>query len=533
MSDDTRSHSRSMLVVSGGVLLSRVLGLARDVLFAFVWGTGAAMDAFAFAFMVPNLFRALFGEGAFTGAFVPVFSDKLEREGKEAAWRAACRVVSVLAVVLGAATLLVMLGCLAAYPWVTQEYPRRILLLTALFMPYAPLICLAVALAGVLNTFHRFTITSLTPLLLNLLFIVGAAAAWWWCPPGGADRGVWLLVPAVLAAGVLHVGCHVWAARRGEGLAFRFMPDFRAPEVRRMAVLMAPMLLGSGMIQFNAFLDRFWAAILGGGAVSALYYSQRIIYLPVGLFGVASSVVALPAMSRAWARGDQEGLLEQLSHALRKVLFMCLPMTVLMMVLADPLVRLFFQRGSFTDASVNATLLALVFYLPGIPFFSLVKPLATGFYARQDTRTPVRVAWVCLGLNLVLNLSLMWWLRQGGLALSTTIAAAVNLVTLLVLFRRQTGLDVWGKIRPAVVRMAVAAAVAAAVAWMARRWLSCDWAAAGLQHRVAVVAVPLVVGYAVYGVAALALGCEEGRELVGDLTGKLARRWPRIFGYRA
>ena len=518
-----------MMMVSAGVLASKLLGLARDILLALVWGTGAAMDAFVFAFTIPNLLRGLFGEGAFTSAFVPVFSEKLEKEGKPAAWRAACRVVSVLALVLGGLVLAGMLLCFAVLPFIHRPDLREGLLMTPFLLPYGLLLCLAVALAGVLNTFHRFTVPALTPLLLNVFMIAAAGGAWWLVPHENLRNAIWLLAPAILAAGVVHFWIHLLALKRQEGLLFRFDPAPSAPEVGQVGRLMAPALVGTGMIQINVMVDRLLAMILGGGAVSALYYSQRIIYVPVGLFGVAAGVVALPALSRSWARGERGEFLGQLSHSLRNVFFLCLPLTVLMLVTADPMVRLFFQRGNFTDKSVTDTLLALAFYLPGIPFFSLVKPLAAGFYARHDTRTPVRIAWCCLALNIALNLSLMWWLRQGGLALSTSLCSFANFSLLLWLFKKQTGLDILYEVMPAVKRIVVAAAAAGLAAFLLLLVIDHVWQGGecGFRLKLARVAVPVAFGYAIYGLAAWGMRCPELDDILHETWGRLRRRLRR------
>lgn len=516
-----------MLVVSAGVLASRVLGFVRDIVFAYVWGTGLGMAVWVAAFRIPNLTRALFGEGSFTSAFVPVFSETLEREGKESAWRAACRVVSVLAVVLGGIVLFTALVC-GGLLFVLPPKPlyRETLLLTPLFMPYAFLICVAVALGGILNSFRRFAVPALTPLILNMFLILAALAVWLRFGTGGGVAGIWLLVPAVLMAGILHVWLHLRSAQQVAGAPFRFDPDVRAPEVRKVGGLMAPSLVGTGLIQFNIVLDTVWASILGEAALTSLYYSQRLIYLPVGLFGVASSVVALPSLSSAWSRGDRDEFLAQLSHSLRGVLFMCLPMTVLMMVLADPLIRLFFERGSFGESSVWETFFALIFYLPGIPFFSLVKPMAAGFYARQDTRTPVRVAWACLALNVALNLCLMWTLRQGGLALSTTLCSLVNFSALLWLFRKQTGMDVLQETLPSLKRTLLASVAAAAAAFLTLLLLPHMVYASGFRLKLLMVAVPFAAGYGAFGIAAYFLRCPELAELTHGVGGRLRRFLP-------
>ncbi len=559
----------AMLVVSAGVLSSRVLGFLRDVVLASVWGTGLGMGIWVAAFRIPNLARALFGEGSFTSAFVPVFSETLEKDGASAAWRAACRVVSVLTLVLGALVVVTALICLGLL-FVSsgglhrgagmmtpealhrQDLCRQVWLMTPVLMPYALLICVAVAWGGVLNTFRRFAVPALTPLILNVLMIVAAGGVWWTQIHGRTPAeiaavaekgtGIWWLVPAVLLAGVLHVWVHLHAAKKAAGGdRFHFEPALRAPEVRKVATLMAPALIGTGLIQFNILLDTVWATMLGPAALASLYFSQRIIYLPVGLFGVASSVVSLPAMSQSWARNERQEFCGQLAHSLRSVLFMCLPMTALLIVLDEPIVRLVFQRGSFGESSVDATLWALIFYLPGIPFFSLVKPMANGFFARQDTRTPVLVTMACLSLNVVLNLLVIAphaWpgslfaleivkpLQQGGLAFSTTLCSMLNLFLLALIFRRRTGLRVFHEVGPAFIKIFVATGVAALAAMLVLNGtrVIIDGKGPVLLQRLFTVLVPLGAGYGAYIAAAWVMGCEELKELAMLIFTKLRRK---------
>ncbi|MFA4944752.1 MAG: murein biosynthesis integral membrane protein MurJ [Lentisphaeria bacterium] len=520
---------RSMRVVSLGVLLSRLLGLARDMAFARVWGTGLGMSAWVFAFTIPNLFRALFGEGAFTSAFIPIFSAELVGRGKEAAWRAACRVVSVLAVVLGGLTLLAMVACWCLAPFLAKPVFQKGLELTPALLPYAVLVCVAGALAGVLNTLKRFTVPAFTPLLLNLLLLAAAGVAWLANRHDGQPQK-WIVatIPAVLLAGFLHVWIHLQVVRRREGLRFRFDPDFQAPEVRKIMTLMAPVMVGTGMIQLNVLVDRLLAGWLGEAAITSLYYSQRLIYLPVGLFGVAASVVLLPAMARAWAAGDQPALLRDLRYSLRHVWFMSLPMAVMLGWLGRESLDLMFGGGRFDEASLHATWWALVWYVPGIPFFALVKPAAAAFHARQDTRTPVRVAWGCMLLNLALNLTLMWPMRQGGLALATSLSSGANLALLLILFRRQTGLAALGPALPAFGRVALAAATMIPAAWAAGRlahwFLPLGWNPRAFLVKGWLLALPLAAGYGAFLLAALLLRCAEVGELAGDWRAKLRRR---------
>ncbi len=513
--------SRSALLVSSGILLSRVLGLVRDVTFARHWGTGTAFAAFTIAFMVPNLLRALFGEGAFSAAFVPTFSGALEKDGKSTAWEGAQRVISVLLTVLAGCVGVVILASLVLRPFARNDLDTMTLRLLPLVMPYAVLICGAGALAGVLNSLQRFTVPALSPVLLNVVLIIATTCV---CPYWGVARTgqVYALGIAVLFAGVLQFGVHLHACRR-QGLVLRFVPDWRAPEVRHVVALIAPALIGTGVTQFNALIDKLLARILGSMAVSSLYYSQRLVYLPVGLFGVAMAVVALPAMSRAWACDDRQGMEQSLVYALRHVLFLALPVACLLGPLAGPVVRLLFERGSFDAVSTRETVWALRFYLPGIPAFACAKIAVTPFYAKRDTRTPVKVGCVCLVLNVILNLSLMWWLKQGGLALSTSVCSYVNVGLLLWLARRDLENIPFAELARSTARLGVAALLAVSAATLLLRRLPAT-DTPELVERCLLVFVPLVAGGAVYLAAAFCLGAPEVRELIAAVRGKAGRR---------
>jgi len=423
-----------MLLVSSGTFASRILGLARDVVLAHVWGTGAAMGAFVFAFTIPNLFRALFGEGAFNAAFVPVFSERLEKDGKGRAWDAACTIISSLACVLAG---VVVAGVAVSMALGTVPRGTRFdlaLRLLPWLMPYTLLICLSHAFGGVLNGLRRFAIPAYSPGLLNAFLIAGAL---WLAPRLGdtPEEQVFALAFAVLAAGCAQLLLHVVRCSQ-LGCVLRFQPSFQSADTRKVMALLGPVVIGAGVVQLNTLVDRVLAKLLGDAAITSLYYSQRLVYLPVGLFGVALGVVCLPAMSRAWARGDVDGMRSSLSTALRQVFFLTVPVVAAFWALREPVVRLFFERGSFDSRSTAETVWALLFYLPGIPAFAAVKVAVTPFHARQDTRTPLRIAVVCMVLNVILNLVLMLFLRQGGLALATSICSWLNLYLLMRITKR-------------------------------------------------------------------------------------------------
>jgi putative peptidoglycan lipid II flippase len=489
-----QQFGRRMLTVSTGIFSSRVLGLARDVAFAYVFGTGRALAAFVIAFTFPNLLRALLGEGAFNNVFVPVFNAEQQRSGRAAAWAQACRVISVLAMVVAVLVFVVSTGVALARPWVSDELGAQVLRLTPILMPFALLICVSGALGGILNSVDRFAVAAYSPVIMNVCLIGGALLFSRFGVGDGDGNGGWTLAAAVLLAGVLQLLWHVLACRR-EGLVVRFDPVLGDPAVGRVARLMAPVLIGTGVVQLNVVVDRVLAGVLGSAATTSLYYSQRLVYLPVSLFGVAMGTVVLPSLSRTWAAGDVEGMRRSVGKALKTVLFLSVPSVALLAALRYPVVRLLFQRGGFDGESTRETVWALLFYLPGVPVFACAKVAVTPFYARQDTRTPVRIAAWCLGLNVVLNLVLMQFLAQGGLALATSICSFVNVGVLLILAFRRMGGGGLSELTGRALRMIFAGAIVFLVASTVLGWLP---AGDGLFAKVMHVVVPGLVGACAY-----------------------------------
>lgn len=510
-------QSSRMLIVSGGIFISRILGLVRDIVFAYVFGTGTAIAAFVIAFTFPNMLRQMFGEGAFSHAMVPIFSSTAEREGKKAAWRGACSVISTLLIIVAGLTLLGSVAVLLFRPFAPGELSRLTMTLLPWLLPYAVLICGSAALAAVLNSIGRFALPAYSQSVMNLALIAGAAAAGTFPFLGkGYHPGIWFLVGAVLLAGTIQFYLHLKGCRNSL-YSYSFIPNFRDPMVSKVARLMAPAMIGAGVMQLNIVADRVLAGWLGGMATSSLYYSQRLVYLPVGLFGVALGIVSLPAMSRAWARKDKPEMSRTLDSALRQVLFLAVPAAVILGALRQPIIKLLFEGGGFTAESTAATIWALIFYLPGIPLFAGAKIAVTPFYARHDTRTPMRVAAFCLVLNIILNLILMQFLEQGGLALSTTICSYINVAILLIIINRELGKIAWKKYLITIEKIAVISVLT---------WLAASFSLAylpvkpGLLWELTRVAVPVALSGLIYLAGALILSCPELKEIFAGLRGR-------------
>ena len=434
--NDRPALLRSSATVGAATMLSRVLGLMRDVVLANVIGANGNADAFFVAFKIPNFLRRLFAEGAFAQAFVPVLADTREKGGLKAVRELVDRVAGVL----GGTLLVITLLTIFASPVVATIFapgflrdPAKLALtgdLIKITFPYLLLISLTGFAGAILNTYRRFAVPALTPVLLNLSLI---AAALWLTP--AFEEPAFALALGVLIAGFAQLLFQV-PALAGIDLVPR--PRW-APEhdgVKRILVLMVPALFGVSVSQINLLLDTVLASLLPTGSVSWLYYSDRLTELPLGVFAIAIATVILPILSGQRARADDPAFSETLSWAIRSVLLIAIPATVALAVLAEPLLVTLFQYGAFGAQDRVMAAVSLQAYSLGLGAFMLVKVLAPGFYAREDMKTPVRIGIIAMGTNMVLNLlfvlPLLWWFNIGhaGLALATSVSAWLNAVLL-------------------------------------------------------------------------------------------------------
>ncbi len=518
---------RSTLTVGSMTLLSRVLGLLRDIVIAGAIGAGAGADAFFVAFKIPNFMRRLFAEGAFSQAFVPVLS-----ACQEARDRSAVRsLVAAVAGVHGGILLLVTLaGVLAAPALVAVFAPGFIggdgryeltVEMIRITFPYLFFISLTAMAAGILNSFGRFAIPAFTPVLLNLSLITATLV---FAP--GLDRPVMALAWGVLVAGLLQFLFQLYPLQR-LGLLVRPRLRPRDPGVRRIGRLMMPAIIGSSVAQINLLLDTLIASFLVTGSVSWLYFSDRLMEFPLGVFGIALSTVVLPSLSRSHAAeaGDDYG--RTLDWALRLVVVVTLPAAAGLVVLAGPMIATLFAYGEFTAGDVGMARLSLMAYGLGLPAFVLVKVLAAAFYARQDTRTPVRIAITAMVANMVANIAFVVPMVQlelpgphAGLALATSGSAYLNAWLLYRALRRRghlvplPGWPSWAG--RAVVATVVMAAVLALGAPGLADWLG--WSASGR-------ALHLVIWVGAGLVSCLAVLVAFGLRLA-DLAGRREARTP-------
>ncbi len=425
---------KSTAIVGGMTLLSRVLGLVRDMVLARLFGADAAMDAFFVAFKIPNFLRRLFAEGAFAQAFVPVISEYRETQPAEAVQTLVNRVAGTL---LGILSLLTVVGVLASpvlvmifAPGFLHRNPAQFDLaarLLSMTFPYLLFVSLVAFAAGILNTFGRFAAASFVPVWLNVV-LIGAAVV----VSPRLDQPVFALAGGVFVAGVVQVLFLLPSLKRLELLP---RPQWgpRDAGVRRIMKLMLPGILGSSVAQVNLLLDTLIASFLVTGSVSWLYYSDRLVEFPLGVFAIALSTVILPSLSRSHANGSRDEFSRTLDWGLRMVLLVGVPATIGLMLLARPLIATLFNYGDFGVRDVEMAGLSLMAYTFGLPGFMLVKVLTPAFYSRKDVRTPVRIAVIAMFTNMLLNISLavpMVMLGipgpHAGLALATSLAAWVN-----------------------------------------------------------------------------------------------------------
>ncbi len=476
---------------------------------AFALGAGATADAFFVAFRIPNTLRRLFGEGSLTMAFIPVYSRVRSEQGEEAARAMARSALVWLLMVLGGLTLVVELLAhpvtLAVAPGFADDPAQMALTvrLVRICFPYIILISSVALCMGVLNSENRFLAPALAPVMLNVALITAALSGYFlgWS------------VAECLAWGVLAGGVLQWLLQqpflKTVSMRWRGPMSLRDPGVRRMAVLMLPTVFGAAVYQLNVLLGTLLASFLPQGSVSWLYYADRLVQFPLGVFGVAVSTAALPSLSRLLAVGDEEGYLEALRSALGLTLFIALPAMAGLLALSSPIVDLLFGRGAFTPADVSATATALCAYSAGLPGIALSRPLVAAFYARENTKVPVLVACVCLVVNIGLGALLMGPLAHVGLALAVTAASTANFLLLLFFFVRLTGR--WPLSGATAVKICLLSALVFGAAWGSRGW-SWWWA-------------PLIaVWAAAYLAGARLMGMEEARILLSLLGSRLRRR---------
>jgi putative peptidoglycan lipid II flippase len=506
----------SVATVGSYTAVSRVFGFVRDVLTAAILGAGPVADAFFVAQRLPNLFRSLFAEGAFSAAFVPLFAGTMAEHGRERARIFAEDALAVLAaallgfVLLGEIFMPIVMDVIAPG---FREDPEKFELavdLARITLPYLLFISLVALQGGVLNSVDRFAAAAAAPILLNLFLIAalllmrrlgwhdGRALAWAVCAAGFAQF-LWLLFSCAHAR-----------------MALRLPLPQLTPGVRRALAVMAPGTIGAGVTQLNLLISTALASFLPGGSVSYLYYADRLNQLPLGVVGIAVGTAILPSLSRQLRLGDLPQAIATQNRGIEFALLLTLPAAVALAVLATPILMVLFQRGAFGPADTAATAAALAAYAAGLPAFVLIKVLAPAFFARHDTATPVKVAVAAMAVNLCLTLVLMQFLAHVGIALATTAAGWLNALMLLALLIRRHHFTFDRRTRRNLPRIAAAALGIGAVVAGLRVALDPMFAGPTMLQ---VVALAVLIGAGLVSFAGLAfgLGIADWRDLLARL----------------
>ena len=444
MSQPQKSRENEKVAKAAGVvglatMLSRIFGFIRDMVVAGIFGAGLVTDAFFVAFRIPNLLRRLLAEGSLTVSFVPVFTEYLKQRSREEALELANVVFTALSVVL----VIVSIAGVLFSPFIVaiiapgfvkspDQYELTVLL-TRFMFPYIFFISLVALCMGILNSLRHFAAPALSPVILNISMILATLLL-----KDLFGEPIYALAVGVMIGGVLQLAMQ-WPFLIKMGV--RLKPDFqfRHPGLKRIGLLMMPAAFGAAIYQINVFIGTILASLLPKGSVSYLYYADRIVELPLGVFAIAVGTAALPSFSDQVARGEFEDFKKTISFSLRLILFITVPATVALVALRIPILSVLFQRGAFDAASTIQTADALLYYTLGLWAFSLIRIIVSAFYSLQDTKAPMKAAIVALIVNVACSVILMSPMKHGGLALATSIASAVNVIMLGIILKKRIG----------------------------------------------------------------------------------------------
>lgn len=507
---------RAFATVGGLTMASRLLGFVRDILIAAALGTGVVADAFFVAFRFPNLFRRLFGEGAFNAAFVPLFAKRLEADGEAEAQAFAGEAMSGLTFVL----LVFSAIAIVAMPWLMVGLapgfigdPAKYDLavdLTQIAFPYLLCMSLVALLSGVLNSMHRYWVAAAAPILLNVVLIAALLIAIGLGHASAPEAG-YILAIGVTIAGLAQLAM-LWIAVRRTGLTIRFAWPTYSPAMRRLVELGIPGLISGGITQINIVVGTIIAS-LQAGAVSYLYYADRLYQLPLGIVGIAIGVVLLPELARQLRAGNRAEVMDVQNRSLEFGLVLTIPAAIALAVAAEPIISVLFQRAAFTGDDAYNTAWALRAFAVGLPAFVLIKIFQPAFFAREDTKTPMRLALVNLIANVALSLALFYafqragWLPHVGIAIATSIAGWLNALLLWALLVRGGEFEWDARLRRNVPIVIAAALAMGGGLWLALPTLAPHLAVdAALWQRIAALAALVAAGGAIFFAIVTATG---------------------------
>ena len=515
-----RKMTRAAGVNSVFTAQSRVFGLVRDMLMANYFGTGFCYSAFVTAFTLPNLLRRLFGEGALASVFVPQFAHVIQKEGKEEAYKCASITLTWLAVILSIITLIVCGIALAAAPFLDASPKWRLTaLLVAVMMPYCVFICLTALCGSMLNTLGHFSFPALAPVFLNVCIITTVWIGAYFFEPGSISH-IYCAAVGVLLGGIVQLALQI-PKLYSYGYRFSFLPLWNHPFVKRLVLVMLPAVLGTGVAQINIMLDRYLANSVNERGAAVLYNADRLVEFPLGIFGVAFAVAALPILSFAYAGGDLERYKNSLAFAMRQAAFIMLPAMCGLLLLGEPVIRLLLQHGEFTAESTSYTARALFYYTLGLPGFALVKIMVPAFYATRDTKTPVKIGIAMMLTNLILNLILMRFMEERGLALATTVCTYLNIFLLIFFLRKKCGKLGFSRVAFSFGKTILSSLIMSAAILGAQHALNLMVTERGtFIYNLLAVVVPVLTGLLVYLLSAVLLRQDELVEIKRAYTTK-------------
>ena len=519
--------ARSAGVFGLATITSRILGLVREQVMAYYFGAGDANDAFRIASRIPNLIRDLFAEGAMSAAFIPTFTRELTLHGRERAWHLANSVINALLLVTGA---IVLLAIVFAGPIVTlyasnyAEVPGKLELtiyLARIVTPFLTLVALAAVLMGMLNSLGHFFVPALSPAMFNVAGILMAVTLIPFAPRLGV-MPITIIAVATLVGGLAQLAIQLPPLRK-EGFRYRPTLDLKDDSLRRVLLLMGPGTVGMAATQINVFVNSVLATGQGTGAVSWLEFAFRLMYLPIGLFGVSIATAATPAISRMVAQKDFPRIRSTLAHGLGLMFFLNVPATIGLMVLAQPIIAVIFERGHFTPNDTLATAAALQLYAIGLIGYSVVRIISPTFYALGHSRIPVMVSAGSVLVNIAFSVTLVNVMGYRGLALGTSITAIVNASIQLYLLRREIHGIEGSRIAASFARVVVASAAMGAVTWGAQRMMINAMPGSSLITQAGRLSIVIAASLATLAAVAQLLRIPEFAEARDLVVGRLKR----------
>ena len=508
--------------MAAATLTSRVFGLVREMVYARFMGVGWVTDAFMFAFTIPNLFRRLLGEGALTAAFIPIFKEKEKTHGEIEMWRAANAVISGLVIATSVIVALVLAGVSIALAVHQFDIKTELMLRLLRWMfPYMLLVCLAASFMGMLNARGHFFIPAMGATMLNIVMI---ASVLWLAPHMGQklSEQIFGLAIGVLAAGVAQAAFQL-PSLWGEGFRYHWVSPWRNETVRTVVTRMIPGAIGVAAFQINVLLVQALAFWVGTGILSSFYYAVRLMEFPQGMFGISLATYMLPTLSGLVAEKNFAEYRSTLRNGLGMLIFLNLIAAILLVVLADPIVRLLLQHGKFNAQDTSGTAFALMCLAPGLVAFSSVNILARAFYALGDVKTPMKISIACLAFNFLLAAMLIFPLKQGGLGLANTITSICNVCLLVYLLRRKLTTLELKPLCATFLPLAVAGTVAGLAAWLGWRIWEHSLGHKTIALQIGAVFIPAGISGLAYWLTALAFKIPAAKEMAEFAFAKFRR----------